>query len=167
MNILSIVVLIVLLWKITQGYKRGMVKEIISFVSLIVLCIVAALIVNGMQSYMEKQFVGVVIAVLLLCVVGIVHHLLGVVFFSAKLISKLPVIHWADKLLGMVAGVLETVLILWTVYLFIMKSGLGMLGQQILVYTQENPILSWLYRYNFLAMWVEEILSKIMVRINA
>ena len=164
MNILSIVVLIVLLWKITQGYKRGMVKEIISFVSLIVLCIVAALIVNGMQSYMEKQFVGVVIAVLLLCVVGIVHHLLGVVFFSAKLISKLPVIHWADKLLGIVAGVLETVLILWTVYLFIMKSGLGMLGQQILVYTQENPILSWLYRYNFLAMWVEEILSKIMVK---
>lgn len=164
MNILAIVVLIVFLWKITQGYKRGMVKEIISFVSLIVLCIVAALIVNGMQSYMEKQFVGVVIAVLLLCVVGIVHHLLGVVFFSAKLISKLPVIHWADKLLGMVAGVLETVLILWTVYLFIMKSGLGMLGQQVLVYTQENPILSWLYRYNFLAMWVEEILSKIMVK---
>lgn len=164
MNILAIVVLIVLLWKITQGYKRGMVKEIISFVSLIVLCIVAALIVNGMQSYMEKQFVGVVIAVLLLCVVGIVHHLLGVVFFSAKLISKLPVIHWVDKLLGVVVGVLETVLILWTVYLFIMKSGLGMLGQQILVYTQENPILSWLYRYNFLAMWVEEILSKIMVK---
>ena len=162
MNILAIIVLIVLLWKITQGYKRGMVKEIISFVSLIVLCIVATLIVNGMQSYMEKQYVGVVIAILLLCVVGIVHHLLGVVFFSAKLISKLPVIHWADKLLGMVAGALETVLILWTVYLFIMKSGLGMLGQQILVYTQENPILSWLYRYNFLAIWVEEILSKII-----
>lgn len=162
MNILAIIVLIVLLWKITQGYKRGMVKEIISFVSLIVLCVVAALIVNGMQSYMEKQYVGVVIAILLLCVVGIVHHLLGVVFFSAKLISKLPVIHWTDKLLGMVAGVLETVLILWTVYLFVMKSGLGMLGQQILVYTQENPILSWLYRYNFLAIWVEEILSKII-----
>lgn len=162
MNILAIIVLILLLWKITQGYKRGMVKEIISFVSLIVLCIVAALIVNGMQSYMEKQYVGVVIAILLLCVVGIGHHLLGVVFFSAKLISKLPVIHWADKLLGMVAGILETVLILWTVYLFVMKSGLGMLGQQILVYTQENPILTWLYRYNFLAIWVEEILSKII-----
>lgn len=161
MNLLTIAVIIVLLWKIAEGYKRGMVKEIISFISLIVLCIVAALIVNGMQSYMEKQFVGVVIAVLLLCVVGIVHHLLGVVFFSAKLISKLPVIHGADKLLGMVAGVLETVLILWTVYLFVMKSGLGMLGQQILVYTEESPILLWLYRYNFLAMWVENILSKI------
>ena len=154
MNILAIIVLIVLLWKVAQGYKRGMVKEIISFVSLIVLCIVAALIVNGMQSYMEKQFVGVVIAVLLLCVVGIVHHLLGVVFFSAKLISKLPVIHWADKLLGVAAGALETVLLLWTVYLFVMKSGLGMIGQQILIYTAENPILSWLYRYNFLAMWL-------------
>lgn len=161
MNILAIIVVIFLVWKVVQGYKRGMVKEIISFVSLAVLCIVAALLASAMQSYMEKEFMGVVIAVLLLCVVGIVHHLLGVFFFSAKLISKLPVIHWADKLLGMVAGVLETVFILWTVYLFVMKSGLGMLGQQILVYTEENPILSWLYRYNFLAMWVESIVSKI------
>ncbi len=161
MNILVIITLIVLLWKIAEGYKRGMVKEIISFVSLIVLFIVAALIVSGMQSYMEKQFAGVVIAVLLLCVVGIAHHLLGVVFFSAKLISKLPVIHWVDKLLGMAAGALETVLILWMVYFLVMKSGLGMLGQQLLVYTEQNPILSWLYRYNFLAMWIEDILAKL------
>ena len=162
MNLLLVIVLIILLCKIVQGYKRGMVKEIISFVSLIVLCVVAALIVNAMQSYMEKQFAALAISILLLCLVGTGHHLLGVVFFSAKLISKLPVIHWADKLLGSVAGAMETVMILWTVYLFVMKSELGMLGQQILIYTQENPILSWLYRYNFLAMWVEDILAKFM-----
>ena len=112
MNILSIIVLVFLLWKISQGYKRGMVKEIISFVSLILLCAVVVLIVNGLQSYMEKQYLGIAISVLLLCVLGIVHHLLGVVFFSAKMISKLPVVHWVDKVLGVVAGGLETVLVL-------------------------------------------------------
>lgn len=161
MNLLGIIVLIILIWKIWEGYKRGMVREIISFISLIVLCIVVALIGSGMESYMEKEYLGVVIAILLLGILGIAHHLLGVVFFSAKVLSRLPVIHWADKVLGMVAGALETVLILWVVYLFIMKFGLGMIGQQILVYTEDNPILSWLYQYNFLAGWVDDIAGKI------
>lgn len=161
MNILSVIVLIVLICKMAEGYKRGMVREIISFISLIVLCVVVALIGNGLQSYMEKEFLGVVIAVILLALLGIAHHLLGVVFFSAKLISRLPVIHWADKLLGVAAGALETVVILWTVFIFSMNSALGMVGQQILVYTQESPVLSWLYQYNFLAKLLEDIVGKV------
>ena len=161
MNILSIIVLIVLILKMVEGYKRGMVKEIISFVSLLVLCVVVALIGHGLQSYMEKEFLGVIIAVFLLGLLGIAHHLLGLVFFPAKLISKLPIIHWADKLLGIIAGALETVVILWTVFIFSMNSLLGMLGQQILAYTQENEILSWLYRYNLLARLLENIAGNI------
>ena len=161
MNILSIIVLIVLILKMIEGYKQGMVKEIISFVSLLVLCVVVALISSGLQSYMEKEFLGVVIAVLLLGLLGIAHHLLGLVFFSAKLISKLPIIHWADKLLGIVAGALETLVILWTVFIFAMNASLGMLGQQVLMYTQESEILSWLYRYNLLAKLLEHISGNI------
>ena len=160
MNIMSIIVLIVLIWKIAEGYKKGMVKELISFVSLLVLCIVIALIGHGLQSYMKKEFLGVIIAVFLLGLLGIAHHLLGLVFFPAKLISKLPIIHCADKLLGIVAGALETVIILWTVFIFAMNSSLGMLGQLILVYTQESEILSWLYRYNLLAKLLEDIIFR-------
>lgn len=154
MNFLTIAVLVLLVIKMAEGFKRGMVREIISFISLIVLCAVAALIGRGLQSYVEKEFMGVVVAVLLLCILGIVHHLLGIVFFSAKLVSKLPIVHWLDKLLGIAVGALEVVLIIWTIYIFIMNFGLGMVGQQILSYTEENEVLSWLYRYNFLARWV-------------
>lgn len=150
-NILVIAAVLVLLWKVTDGYKHGMVKEIISFISLIVLCVIVVLLGSGLQSYMEKKYIGVAIAILLLCILGIVHHLLGLVFFSAKMISKLPVIHWVDKVLGTVTGALETVLLLWTVYVFVMLWGLGPVGQQILQYTQENAILSWLYQNNYLA----------------
>ena len=161
MNLLAVIVLIVLIWKIVDGYKRGMVKEIISFISLIVLCVVVVLIGTGLKSYLEKELAGVAAAVLLLAILGIVHHLLGVVFFSAKMIVKLPVVHWLDKVLGMAVGALETVLILWTVYSFIMTFGLGMVGQQILAYTEENAVLSWLYRYNYLAAWISSVSSKI------
>lgn len=154
MNLLAIIVLILLVVKVLEGYKRGAIKEIISFVSLIVLCAVAALIGKGLESYLHKEFVGVAVTILLLCVLGIAHHLLGLIFFSAKLISKLPVVHWLDKIMGMAVGALEVILILWTVYTFIMYFGLGVIGQQILAYTQENSVLLWLYQYNFLAKWI-------------
>lgn len=161
MNILLIAVVLFMICKIVDGYKKGMVKEIISLVSLIVVCAVVALIVRGLDSYWDKNYVNVIVAVVLLIIVGIVHHILGVVFFSAKVISKLPIVSWLNKLLGMVFGVLETVLILWTIYTFIMFMDMGMIGQQILLYTQESPVLTWIYEHNYLAAWLVENASEI------
>lgn len=157
MNILLIIAVVLLLFNVVDGYKKGMVKSIISFVSLIVLCIVAALIGNGLQSYFEGEVLNVIIMVLMLCVLGIVHHLLGVVFFSAKLIVKLPVVHLLDKILGVVVGILETVLIIWTIYTFSRMMEMGMIGTQIVEYTRENTILTWFYEHNYLAYWVEKL----------
>lgn len=161
MNILFIIVLIVMVFNIVDGYKKGVVREVISLISLLVMCTVIALIGNGISSYFDGEIVNLIIMVLLLCVLGIVHHLLGVVFFSAKVISKLPIVHWFDKLLGMVFGIVETILILWTIYTFIMMRDMGMLGQQILVYTQENPVLTWIYENNYLAVLLQRISSEI------
>ncbi len=161
MNLLFVIVLIVMFFNIVSGYKKGMVREIISLISLIVMCVVVALIGNGFNSYFDGEIANVIIAVLLLCLVGIVHHLLGVVFFSAKVISRLPVVSWIDKLLGMLFGIVETILILWTIYAFIMMLDMGMIGQQILVYTRENQILTWLYENNYLAVWLERLNSEI------
>lgn len=161
MNLMFIIVAIFLLCKMVDGYKKGMVKEIISFVSLIILCIVLALIANGVSSYFDGQFAKLIVVLFLLIALGVVHHLLGVLFFSAKLISKLPIVHWLDKVLGIVVGVLETVLILWTIYTFIMLLDLGAIGQQILIYTEESEILLWLYQHNYLAYLLQQISAEI------
>lgn len=161
MNILLIIVLLLLLFNVVGGYKKGMVREIISFVSMIVMCVVIALIGNGLKSYFEGELLGVVVVVLLLCLLGIAHHLLGVVFFSAKIISKLPVVHWLDKLLGVVVGILETILILWTIYTFIMMLDMGMVEQLALTYTQDSSILTWFYEHNYLAGWLQQIQPQI------
>lgn len=141
--------------KMVDGYKKGMVKEIISFVSLIILCVVLALLANGVSSYFDKKYVNVVLAVILLVVIGVVHHLLGVLFFSAKMVVKLPIVNWVDKLLGIVVGMLEIILILWTVYTFVMFMDLGMIGNQIVEYTKESNILLWFYDNNYLAYLLE------------
>ena len=162
MNILLLAVIAFTILKVVDGYKKGMVKEIISFVSLVVMCIVVLLLGVGLRSYMEKEIVGVVIALLLLVILGIAHHVLKIVFFSAKLISKLPIVHSVDKLFGVVVGVLEVVLILWTIYTFIMYFEMRMLGNLMIEYSRDSEILTWLYEHNMLADVVEKALNNMM-----
>lgn len=161
MNWLVIVLALILVWRIAEGIHRGMVKEIISFISLIVLCIAVALLGTALSNYFEKDVVSMVVAILLLLVLCIVHRLLGLVFFSAKVLSKLPVISAVDKLLGAVIGVLETVLIVWTIYSLILTLNMGMVGEQILQYAKGNSILEFLYRHNYIQQAVEAIAPKI------
>lgn len=163
MNIMLILVAVCAIFKIADGYKKGMVKEIVSLVTLTVMGIMIVLISRGLHSYMEKEIIGVVIAVVLMALLGIVHHLLNVVLFSAKMISKLPVIHWLNKALGAVFGILEVILILQVIYVFIMYFGLGMIGQQIVEYTRESILLTQIYQYNVVAKLVENVMSQLPV----
>ena len=159
-NVLFIVAIIVMVFNVVQGYKHGMVKAVISLVSMVVLCVVVALLANAVSSYHDGKFYNLAVMVILLALLGIAHHLLGVVFFSAKMIAKLPVISFLDKMLGIVFGVCETVLILWTVYTFTMMMDMGMIGQMILAYTEDNQILSWLYQHNYLAYGIQRLLAE-------
>lgn len=161
MNIMLVIMVVCVLFKIADGYKKGMVKEVISLVTLTVIGIMVVLISKGLHSYMEKEIVGVIIAVVLLALLGIVHHILGVVLFSAKMIAKLPVVHWANKVLGAVFGALEVILILQIVYVFIMYFGLGMIGQQILEYTKESVVLEKVFQYNIVAKLVENLMGQL------
>lgn len=160
LNLLMIIVIILAVYKVVDGYKKGMVKEIVSLVSMAVLCAVAALIAGGISNYNSGRIFNVIAAAVLLLLVLIVHQLLKVVFFSAKLISKLPVVHFVNKLLGIVFGVFEVVLLLWTVYTLIMMLELGAIEQVIVSYTQESKLLVWIYEHNYLAYLIELLLSK-------
>lgn len=156
-NILLLIVLAFMVFKIWDGYNKGMVKEIISFISLIFLCLVAVIIGTGVSSYYDGKILNVIVAVLLLSVLSIAHHLINVAAFPAKLVAKLPVVHSVDKVLGVVVGILETVLILWTVYTFAMMMDLGVIGEFILRCTADNPVLSWFYEHNQLAGWIQKL----------
>lgn len=162
MNWLVVVLALVLLWRIVEGYKRGMVKEIISFVSLIVLCVAGALLGSALTHYFEQDIVSMVVAILLLLVLCIVHRILSLFFFSAKLVSKLPVIHSLDKLLGVVIGAMETVLLVWTGYTLLVTVDTGEIGERIFAYIRDSQILSFFYEHNMLAGLVEAVMDKIV-----
>lgn len=161
MNLLLIALAILLIVKIVGGYKKGMVKEVISLITLILTCITVALIANGLNSYTSGHVVNVIIVVVLLSLLGVVNLLLKPIFFSAKMISRLPIVSWLDKLLGIAAGAAETVLMLWTLYFFVMIMELGGIGEQILQYTKESEILLWFFQHNYLAAFLQKISENI------
>ncbi len=161
MNIVLLAAIVLLIIKILDGYKKGMVKEIISFVSLTFTCIVVVIVGAGLHFVKSSQIAGVLVAILLLAVLGIVHHFLRLIFFSANLISKLPVISFGNKLLGMVVGALEVILLLWTVYTFAMYYDLGAIGDIIIEGSKDSVILSKVYSFNLLAPIVEGVLAKL------
>lgn len=162
MNWLLIAAAVLLIWRIAEGVHRGMVKEIISFVSLLVLCLVVGLLGTALSKYFEKDIAGVIVAVILLLILCIAHRLLSLVFFSAKLIAKLPVIRTADRLMGAVIGVLETVLLLWTVYSLAITFGVATWwGEAIKTCAAENPILGFFYKYNYLQHLIEFLAQKL------
>lgn len=163
MNLLVVVFLILLVWRMSAAYKRGMVKEIISFVSLLVLSVAVTLIGTAVLSYLEHDILSLVIAVVLLVVLCVANQIVSVFFFSAKVLAKLPIVSFANKLCGVIIGALETVLILWTLYTLLVTIDMGAIGQQVLVWVQENPILTFLYEYNYLAKLIGVLSEKLSI----
>ena len=163
-NFLLLIVLGVALIKLIDGYKKGIIKEIISLVSLLVLCAVVALVAGGISCYQDKKILHVVVAFLLLGVLGVVHHLLGVVFFSAKMISKLPVVHFADKLLGGVFGVLEVLLVLWSIDTLVLMMDENSLTNLYATYVNDSELLTWISDKNYLSRFVEQVIPGVDLR---
>lgn len=160
-DLVTIIVVVIFLIKIIDGFRKGMVKEICSVVSMFVLCALASLIVGGIRSYNTGKILNVIAAVILISLLSIAHHLIKLVLFSAKLISKLPVVHFVDKLLGAVFGALEVAIAIWFVYMLTAVLDLGNIGKLILTYTADSSLLSWMYNHNYLVTIAKQVLGEI------
>lgn len=156
-NILLLIILVLMIGKIIDGYKKGMVQEIISFLSLIFLCLTAALILNGVGEYFEENYLNMAVAILMLAIVGIAQYLVETVLIPAKLVSKLPLVKSLDKLMGMAIGAAEIILMLWMVYGVVFIYDTGIFGAYIMQATSESPILIWLYEHNQLWGWAQYV----------
>ena len=60
-NILLVAAAAAAIIKMIDGYKKGMIKEIISLVSMVILCVVAALLANGVSSYHDGKIFNVIV----------------------------------------------------------------------------------------------------------
>lgn len=163
MNIMLIVVALIMLFQVQSGYKKGMVKEVISLISLLLVGTMIALLACVLHTYMHKEIIGLLLAIILLTVLGVVHKLLKVVFFSIKTIAELPVVSLLNKLLGAILGLAEVIFVLQLIYFWVSTFGMGSLGEKIVSYTMETPFLSFFYEHN----WIVDFLNHLAEAIGS
>lgn len=118
---------LIFLWRIVTGFKRGMVKEIISLIAMAVAGVCVLLILAAIGNYMEREIGELIQMVVVLFVVCLIYRIVHVLLGSLKLIAKLPIIKWLDKILGAVVGFIEAGLITGLLVYFLKNWGLSML----------------------------------------
>lgn len=84
--------------------------------------------------------------VLVLLIAVISFHLLSVVL---KVVEKLPLIGGINRLLGLFAGLVKGILIIWLAFAIIAMAGTTDIGVALISYIYESPLLIWAYENNF------------------
>ncbi len=123
-----VIIAIIFIWRMAAGFRKGMVQELISLIAMAVAGVCVVLIMGAIGSYMDQEIGRVIQIVAVLLVVCLVYRLVHVLFTSLELISKLPIIKGVDKLLGIVVGFAEAVVIVGGVVYFLKSWGLSILA---------------------------------------
>lgn len=122
-----IIIALIFIWRAAAGFRKGMVQEIISLIAMAVAGFCVILILGAVGSYLNREIGKLVEMAVVLFVVCLVYRLIQVLFTSLELISRLPVIKWLDKLLGIVVGLAEAGLLVGLLVYFLKNWGLSIL----------------------------------------
>ena len=161
MNILLIVLALIMIWRIAMGMNRGGVRETIAFVNVIFAALVLGLVSMVINAYHAGNYIGIALFVIAIVAVSVIYSILKIVFFSAKVISKLPVVSSADKLLGLLIGVAETLIIYWAMCCVFLYVDLGVLEEQLMLMIRESAVLTGVYEYNLLGVLMDMLKAKL------
>ena len=154
MNMVVIVLLILVPTQIILGYRSGVVKGIQKFIGWVTLGLVVALVEMMIRFHKAANQTDVLICLILLVIVLLVWRVIRTVLLPAKMLSRLPVIKGVDKLLGMILGILEVMILLWLLDALLLNY-----TSQLNQWMQENEFLRWMYENNYLLVfekWAEE-----------
>ncbi len=122
-----IIIVLIFIWRIRTGFRKGMVQEIVSLIAMAVAGVCIFLIMGAIGNYLNHEIGKMVQIISVLFVVCLVYRLVHVLFTSLELISKLPIIKGVDKLLGALIGCVEAALIVGILVYLLKNWGLSFL----------------------------------------
>lgn len=160
-NLPFIIFVVLFLIFAVRAFKNGFVEELCAVISAIIASIAILLLAVAVCGVFDKERIQFVVAIVLIILLGIVYKLLSYFFTSLKLIAKLPVVNVLDQILGMLMALAEVVVLVWAVYCVVIILGGGSFGTWILRCVNANPLMHFMYRYNYLYGIVSNLFDKI------
>lgn len=154
MNLLVVIFIILMIFKIYRGFKNGFAKEVNGLVSLFMALIVLSIALLLLAGIIEKNAKIIVVSTVMLIVVSFIHRLVNMLMKSIETISKLPLINLVNMLLGAAAGALKILVVFWIIYVIIGNFPTGKLGEQMMTWTEQSAIMINVYNKNYIAHWI-------------
>lgn len=121
------IIAFIFLWRIAAGFKKGMVREIVSLISTIVAGFCLLLILGAIGSYMDREMGRLAQIIAVLAAVCVIYRVVSLLFTSLKLVTHLPVIRGFDKMLGAAFGFGEAAVIVGFLVYLLKNWGLSIL----------------------------------------
>lgn len=149
LNVTLLAVVILMVWMMIRGYKKGMAKELSGLVALFAAFVVLALGIMLVASFSEGEMTNTLYSVILLVVFGLAYGIVKFILRSAKAVSSLPIIHFVDSVLGIGVGFCKAVLFIWIFFMLCAGNYLGTISSYVQQDIAENTFLKLLYEFNF------------------
>lgn len=149
LNVTLLGVVILMVWMMIRGFKKGMAKELSGLVALFAAFVVLALGIMLVASFSEGEMTNTLYSVILLVVFGLAYGIVKFILRSAKAVSSLPIIHFVDSVLGIGVGFCKAVLFIWIFFMLCAGNYLGTISSRVQQDIAENTFLKLLYEFNF------------------
>ncbi len=142
-----------------KGFKTGMMKEILSFITVIVAvgCIVIAVYAAG--QYMDHNYMFFVAAVIIILLIMVFLNVGKLLVWPLKILSKLPLVKWIDKLAGIVIGVAKSLLYTWTAFIVIPIVDQPFISNIVNENVANSQLLTWIHSNNYMITWFQQFLG--------
>ena len=148
MSLVAGAVLVIILAFALWGHHKGLAMEIASLISVLLSLLGVALIVRMIGSYLEENTSGLIQALVFFVALAFLFQIFKLIIVSLKILTKLPVIHFLNRFLGMIVGVAEGVIVVWALFIVITKYDVAGQSAKWLIQIAENDILFYIYKMN-------------------
>lgn len=149
-NIVWIIAVVILVLGAVKGFKKGLVEGMIRITTYILGIIVLVILAKGIGSFIQGSVLNVLMALILLAMIRIVHRILKLLLDSCRLVSRLPVMKWLDRLGGTIFGIAQALCFIWAVFILFGYFNFGHLNSWLLEMVNKSNMLSMIYHTNYL-----------------
>lgn len=148
-NATLVAVVIFMLLMSIRGFKKGFVKELSGLIALVAACFVVAIVILIISGIKDGKVSNSIYSFLVLFIFGLVYGLIRIILNAIKVISKLPILHFVDEILGFAGGFCEALILVWVLFMLCENNYLGPVSQYVRADLEESSLLQLVYGYCF------------------
>lgn len=149
-NIVWIITVLLLITGAVKGFRKGLVEGVIRITSYAIGIVVLIILAKGIGSFIQGSVLNVLMALILLVVIRLLHRIIKLLLDSCRLVSRLPVVKWLDRLGGTLLGIAQMVCLIWALFILLGYFDILHLNGWILEMVNQSRLLGLLYHTNYI-----------------